>query len=79
MGVGKTLADKIRISLAIGLFVERSVSLERAAELAGQPLGHFIDILRSKGISWAEYTEEMMGQDEFAVKKFLEETGSRHE
>ena len=51
-GFGKTIDEKVRLSLAIGLFVEKAVSLERAAELAGKKLASFIEILQTKKIAW---------------------------
>lgn len=45
---GKNLDEKVRLSLAIGLFVEKTVTLERASELAGKSLANFIDVLRAK-------------------------------
>ncbi|MDQ0220712.1 UPF0175 family protein [Peribacillus cavernae] len=33
---GKNIEDKVRLSLAIGLFVDRTVTLERAAEFSGK-------------------------------------------
>lgn len=46
-GYGKSIDEKLKLSLFIGLFVEKAVTLERATEIAGQPLADFIDILRS--------------------------------
>ncbi|AGE22539.1 UPF0175 family protein [Geobacillus sp. GHH01] len=52
---GSTVEAKIKLSLAIGLFVGKQVTLAKAAELAGKSLGEFIDVLRSKAIPWMEY------------------------
>ena len=54
---GKNLDEKVRLSLAVGLFVEKTVTLERASELAGKSLANFIDVLRAKRIPWMEYNE----------------------
>ena len=40
---GKSIDEKVRLSLAIGMFVDRTVTLERAAEFAGKPLDAFED------------------------------------
>ena len=58
--------------MAIGLFVEKVVSLEKAAELSGKPLSKFIEILQIKKINWAEYTEEHFNQDNIAIAKYKE-------
>ena len=65
---GKNIDEKVRLSLAIGMFVDRTVTLERAAELAGKPLANFIDILCSKKIAWMDYTVEHLEEDELAIK-----------
>jgi predicted HTH domain antitoxin len=69
---GKNIDEKVRLSLAIGMFVDRTVTLERAAELAGKPLANFIDILRSKKVPWMEYTEGHLEEDEQAIQNYLE-------
>ena len=69
---GKNIEDKVRLSLAIGMFVDRTVTLERAAELAGKPLANFIDVLRSKKIPWMEYTAEHLEEDEQAIRKYVD-------
>lgn len=67
---GKNIDEKVRLSLAIGMFVDGTVTLERAAELVGIPLANFIDILRSKKISWMEYTAEHLEDDEVTIQKY---------
>lgn len=69
---GKSIDEKVRLSLAIGMFVSRTVTLERAAELAGKPLANFIDILRSQKIPWMEYTTEHLEEDELALHKYMD-------
>src|SRR5579875_3789674 len=71
--IGKSMEDKVRVSLAIGLFAGKQVTLARAAELAGKPLADFIDILRSYQIPWAEYTEKHFSEDESAIEELLKE------
>ncbi|NSW90929.1 MAG: UPF0175 family protein [Firmicutes bacterium] len=72
-GYGKSLDEKFRLSLAIGLFIDKSVTLEKAAELAGKHLANFIDILISRNIPWMEYTEQHVEEDDFAIMKYLED------
>jgi len=72
IGAGKSLDDKVNLSIAIGLFVSKNVTLARAAELAELSLGEFIDILTRQGISWGEYSEEMEIMDDISVENLLE-------
>ncbi len=55
------------------MFVDQTVTLEHAAELAGKPITNFIDILRSRGIPWMEYTAEHLEEDERAIQKYVNE------
>ncbi|SHM57330.1 UPF0175 family protein [Gracilibacillus kekensis] len=71
---GKNIDEKVRLSLAIGMFVDQTVTLERAAELAGKPLANFIDILRNKKIDWMHYTAEHIEEDAKAIQKYKENT-----
>lgn len=76
---GTSIDAKVTVSLAIGLFVEKQVTLARAAELAGLSLGGFIDLLRSKHIPWMEYTEEHLKDDNRAIQELLGEKNSESE
>lgn len=73
---GQTLDEKVKLSLAIGLFAGKMVTLARAAELAGKPLIDFIVILKQQGIPWMEYAEEEKRQDDLAIRRILEEKGN---
>ncbi|MEW9093575.1 MAG: UPF0175 family protein [Clostridiaceae bacterium] len=68
---GKTIDEKVNVSIAIGLFAGKMVTLARAAELSKLSLGEFIDVLKDRGIPWGEYTEENERMDEVAMKNFL--------
>jgi predicted HTH domain antitoxin len=57
----------VQLSLAIGLFVEKRITLARAAELAGKSIGEFVKILTRYNIPWLEYTEEQERQDELTL------------
>lgn len=72
---GKSLDEKVRLSLAIGLFIDKTVTLERASELAGKSIANFIDLLRAKRIQWMEYTEEHLAEDDLAIRKYMDGTG----
>jgi len=71
-GNGKNLNDKVRLSLSIGMFVEKTVTLERASELSGRSLANFIDVLRAKKIPWMEYTNDHVADDEMAMQKYVD-------
>lgn len=73
------LDEKVRLSLAIGLFAGKSVTLARAAELSGRSLNDFIEILRFFHIPWMEYTEEKFHEDRVAVKELLGELDEKNE
>ncbi|WP_242833545.1 UPF0175 family protein [Desulfosporosinus youngiae] len=68
--------DRIRLSLAIGLFVSKAVSLAKAAQLSGRSLLGFMEILRSRGLHWGEYSEEQQCQDDESLRKLLDEMES---
>lgn len=78
-GVGKSIDEKVKLSLAISLFLEKTVTLEKASELSGKPLANFIEILQSKGIPWMDYTEENIEEDDFAIRKYFDELGAKDE
>lgn len=55
--------DNVQTLLAIGLFVEKKVTLSRAAEMSEKSLSEFVNILVQNNIAWAEYTDETMKSD----------------
>lgn len=70
---GDSLDENVRISIAISLFVAKSVSLARAAEIAELSLNDFIYTLKLKNIPWGEYTDEDIKEDEIALKDLVKE------
>jgi len=76
---GNDLDDKVRISLAIGFYGEKQVSLSRAADLARKSLEEFIDLLQSKHIPWIEYTESSLNDDKPAIKELSGEYDGKQE
>lgn len=48
--------DRLKIALAIGLFVDRAISLAKAARLAGMTRYQFAALLKKRGIAGYEYT-----------------------
>jgi len=76
LGVGASLDDRVRLSLATGLFALKAVSLAQAAQLSGRSLLDFMEILISRGLHWGEYTEEQQSQDDESLRKLLDEKGA---
>ncbi len=66
---GETVADKVNLSLILGLFTSQVITLEKAAELAGKSVWDFIEILKSYHIPGGEYTEDEMQMDEITLGK----------
>ena len=56
--------------------MEKVISLEKAAELAGKTMSQFVDILISRNISWNEYTQSHFAQDESSINKYLQDKDS---
>lgn len=64
---------------AISLLLNKSISLEHAAEVAEMDILDFILLLRDKGISWNEYIEDEFCCRQVTLKNFgdkLEEKGN---
>ena len=57
------LERKLKLHLAIGLFVSKDISLGKASQLAEKPLSEFISILNHLNIPAVEYTDEMYEDD----------------
>lgn len=55
--------ERIKLALAIGLFVERAISLAKAARLAGMTRYEFALLLKRRGIPAYEYTESDYQED----------------
>lgn len=68
---GKTMDDKVTISIVVGLFASGTITLEKAAELAGKSIRDFIDFLKAHDIPWGSYTEEEFKMDELAINHLL--------
>lgn len=66
---GKTVADKVNLSLILGLFASQMVTLEKASELAEKSVWDFMEILKTYHIPWGEYTEAEMQMDAAAIEK----------
>lgn len=68
---GKSVDENVRISLAISLFVGKTVSLAKASEIAGLSINDFIYILKTKNIPWSEYTESDLLRDDIAIRELV--------
>jgi len=66
---GKTTDDKVTLSLAIGMFLSKQVTLAKASELASKSVWEFVDVLKSLGIPWGEYSEDSYLLDELTLSK----------
>jgi len=71
--VGNSLDDKVNLSIAIFLFVDKKVTLARAAELGDKDIREFIDILIEHNIPWAEYSDGHKKEDNEAIEFILGE------
>jgi len=69
---GKTADEKVILSLAIGMFLSKQVTLAKAAELSQRSIWEFKDALVSQGISWGEYTEDSYLLDELSLSKLAD-------
>ena len=69
---GETITEKTNLSLILGLFASKAVTLEKAAELSGKNIWDFIDILKKYQIPWGEYTEDSMLMDNNTMTKIAE-------
>ncbi|SFQ96956.1 UPF0175 family protein [Desulfoscipio geothermicus] len=76
---GTSIDDKVRLSVANELFVNRVISIGKAAEIAGKTYVDFMDILKERGIPWYEYTKEDLKQDELAIEQIMKDIGNNHE
>ena len=74
---GDSINKKVRLAFAINLFAQKTVSLEKAAELSGETLVDFMDILKEQGYPWGEYTEEHLQQDDRVIRKIMKEFDSQ--
>lgn len=70
---GKTMDDKVTISIVVGLLVSGIITLEKAAELAKESIWDFVDFLKAHNIPWGSYTEEELQMDEHVIDSLLEE------
>ncbi|HEY5563376.1 MAG TPA: UPF0175 family protein [Clostridiaceae bacterium] len=70
---GDSLDKNVGISIAISLFVAKSVSLSRAAEIGKLSINDFIYTLKLKNIPWGEYTDDDIVENGIVIKDLLKE------
>jgi len=68
------IKNKLKMSLAIILFQEGTISLGKAAELARMSRVKFIELLKKYDLPAYEYTEEDFDTDRQAVAQYLNMT-----
>ncbi len=56
--------DRVKLSLAVGLYADGTISLAKAAGLAGMSRYEFAMFLKSKGVPAYEYTEQEYEEDQ---------------
>jgi len=66
---GESIDQKFRLTLVLNLFICKTITLEKAAELSGLLLLDFMDVLEDQGIPWGEYTDEHRKQDDLVIKR----------
>ena len=66
------LEERVKTSLAIGLFAERVISLAKAARLAGLTRYEFALLLKQSGLPAYEYTSTDFDEDKALIKSIKE-------
>ena len=66
---GESIEEKANLFMIIGMFATRTVSLQKAADLAGRSVWDFAEILKRYDIPWGEYTQEDSRLDEVSLSK----------
>ena len=62
-GQDQGIAERLKVSLAIGLFAEHLLSLAKAAAIAGMGRREFAQVLKSVGLPAYDYSDEDLGED----------------
>jgi len=70
---GKSLDEKVQLSLAVNLYLNKHVTLEKAAHLSSQSIVDFMDTLKQQKIPWGEYTWDHKEQDDPVITKMQDE------
>ena len=75
----KSDEERLKRVLATGLFVERAITLAKAARLAGMHRYEFAMFLKNLGIPAYEYTGIEYEQDEEFIRRYQEQRGEKAE
>lgn len=75
----KSDEEKLKRALATGLFVERAITLAKAARLAGMHRYEFALFLKNLGIPAYEYTGIEYEQDQEFVRSYQQRRGENAE
>ena len=67
-----TVEERLKISLAIGLFAERTISLAKAARLAGMTRYEFALLLKQNSLPAYEYSKTNYQEDQDFITSALE-------
>jgi predicted HTH domain antitoxin len=70
---GDTITEKVNLSLVLASFSAHSITLEKAAELAGMSIWDCMDVLKQHNIPWGEYSEEALSLDRETLSLILGE------
>lgn len=65
--------ERLRVPLAIGLFTERTISLAKAAQLAGLTRYEFAKLLKQRGVPAYDYGEADYREDLAFIARMQEE------
>lgn len=69
----ENIHDKLQVTLAIGMFVSKEISLAKAAQLAQKDIEEFMNILKNLEIPSLVYSVDMFEEDlQFAYKPMEE-------
>ena len=71
-GEQHTLEERVKTSLAIGLLAERTISLAKAARLAGLSRYEFALLLTQSGLPAFEYTNTDYDEDMSSIKSAMD-------
>ena len=72
---GDGVNEKTALLIIEGLLLSGTVTLEKAAELAGMNIMEFMDILKAQDLPWGSYTEEEYRED-LSTLELLKEQNS---
>jgi len=64
--------EKLKVTLAIGLFTQGAVTLAKAAQFAGMTRYRFTNLLKDYGIPAYEYTQRVYEQDQEFIAHYKE-------